>query len=209
MTRSRVLRLHPDQVQAWPIQEITALLKEGGIIAYPTETIYGLGVDALNERAIKRLFEIKLRALDKPVSVLVRDTQMLSRVVSRVPAIARPLMEEYWPGPVTIIFPASEGIPPTLTGQTGTIGVRISSHPFVRHLFNFFDSPLTSTSANISGGRSLIEPEDILRTFGNLIDLVIDMSEFVEGEGSTLVDVTGVRPRIVREGAVEIKGIRS
>lgn len=199
--------LNMSHIQTWPIEEIAALLREGGIIAYPTETIYGLGVDALNEKAIKRLFEIKSRAVDKPVSVLVRDTQMLRRVVSRVPQVARPIMEKYWPGPVTIIFSASGEIPSTLTGQTGTIGVRISSHPFVRHLFDVFDSPLTSTSANISGGRSLMEPEDILRTFGSLIDLVIGMSEFMEGKGSTLIDVTGERPRIVREGIVEVEGI--
>lgn len=189
------------------MEEIARLLQGGGIIAYPTETIYGLGVDALNEKAIRRLFEMKSRASEKPVSVLVRDTQMLGRVVSRVPAIARPIMEKYWPGPVTIIFPVSGGIPLTLTGQTGTIGVRISPHPFVRNLFDVFDSPLTSTSANISGGRSLIEPEDILRTFGRLIDLVIDISGFMGGKGSTLVDVTGDNPRIVREGAVEIEGL--
>lgn len=194
-------------VDTWPLEEIAALLQDGGIIAYPTETIYGLGVDALNEKAIKRLFEIKLRALDKPVSVLVKDTQMLSRVVSRVPQVARPIMEKYWPGPVTIIFSASGEIPSTLTGQTGTIGVRISPHPFVRHLFDVFDSPLTSTSANITGGRSLMEPEDILRTFGSLIDLVIGMSEFMEGKGSTLIDVTGEKPKIVREGIVEVEGI--
>lgn len=207
MTGSRILMLNMSHIQTWPIEEIAALLREGGIIAYPTETIYGLGVDALNEKAIKRLFEIKSRAVDKPVSVLVRDTQMLRRVVSRVPQVARPIMEKYWPGPVTIIFSASGEIPSTLTGQTGTIGVRISSHPFVRHLFDVFDSPLTSTSANISGGRSLMEPEDILRTFGSLIDLVIGMSEFMEGKGSTLIDVTGERPRIVREGIVEVEGI--
>jgi L-threonylcarbamoyladenylate synthase len=204
---SRILRLDSTHVEAWPIEEITTILQDGGIIAYPTETIYGLGVDALNERAVKRLFEIKSRALDKPVSILVRDTQMLDRIVSRVPAVARPIIEKHWPGPVTIIFPASGGIPAILTGHTGTIGVRISPHPFVRHLFNVFDSPLTSTSANISGGRSLMEPEDILRTFGGLIDLVIGMSEFMEGKGSTLIDVTAERPRIVRRGAVEVEGL--
>jgi len=189
------------------MEGIVALLGGGGIIAYPTETVYGLGVDALNERAIRRLFEIKSRSLDKPVSILVRDTHMLGRVVSRVPSLARPIMEKHWPGPVTIIFPASEDIPPILTGQTGTIAVRISPHPFVRHLFDSFDSPLTSTSANISGGRSLMEPEDILRTFGGLIDLVIDMSDFTEGIGSTLIDVTGGRARIVRQGMVRVEGI--
>jgi len=194
-------------IEAWPTEEIATLLQGGGIIAYPTETIYGLGVDALNEGAIRRLFEIKSRALDKPVSVLVKDTQMLGRLVSRIPAFARAIMEKYWPGPVTIIFPASEEIPSILTGQTGTIGVRVSPHPFVTHLFGVFDSPLTSTSANVSGGRSLMEPEDIFRTFGGLIDLVIGMSEFMGGNASTLVDVTGERPRVVREGDVKVEGI--
>ncbi|MBW2058831.1 MAG: threonylcarbamoyl-AMP synthase [Deltaproteobacteria bacterium] len=189
------------------MEEIARLLRKGGIIAYPTETVYGLGVDAFNEAAVGRLFELKSRAPKKPVSVLVRDQDMLDLVVSGVPPMARPFMEEFWPGALTIVFPASDLVPSVLTGQTGTIGVRISPHPFVRGLFQVFDSPLTSTSANISGGRSLMEPEDIVRTFGGRIDLVIDMPGSMEGRSSTLLDVTGERPRIIRRGAVEIDGI--
>lgn len=207
MTASRIIRLELNHVKAWPIYETADILKRGGVIAYPTETVYGLGVDALNERGIRRLFEIKLRAPDKPISVLVRDAVMLGRVVSRIPPMARPIMERHWPGPVTIVFPASSDIPPLLTGQTGTIGARISPHPFVKQLFNSFDSPLTATSANISGGEGLIEPEDILRTFGGRIDLVIGMSEFMEGVGSTVVDVTGKKPRIIRQGKVKVKDV--
>ena len=207
MTPSRIIRLELSQVKAWPIDETAEILRGGGIIAYPTETVYGLGVDAQSERGIRRLFKIKSRAPDKPISVLVRDTVMLGRVVSRIPPMARPLMERHWPGPVTIVFPASSDIPPSLTGQTGTIGARISPHPFVKHLFNSFDSPLTATSANISGGEGLIEPEDILRTFGGRIDLVIGMSEFMEGGGSTVVDVTGEKPRIIRQGKVKVKDV--
>jgi L-threonylcarbamoyladenylate synthase len=207
VTASRIIRLELNHVKAWPIYETADILKRGGVIAYPTETVYGLGVDALNERGIRRLFEIKLRAPDKPISVLVRDAVMLGRVVSRIPPMARPIMERHWPGPVTIVFPASSDIPPLLTGQTGTIGARISPHPFVKQLFNSFDSPLTATSANISGGEGLIEPEDILRTFGGRIDLVIGMSEFMEGVGSTVVDVTGKKPRIIRQGKVKVKDV--
>ncbi len=164
-------------------------------------------MDALNEGAIRRLFEIKSRPWDKPVSVLVRDIEMLGRLVSCVPPVATAIMEKHWPGAVTLVFPASGGISPALTGQTGTIGVRISPHPFVSRLFDVFDSPLTSTSANVSGGRSLMEPEDILRTFGSRIDLVVGMSEFVESRASTLIDVTGERPRIIREGDVHVEGL--
>jgi len=199
--------LQRSDIQAWPLEEIAALLQRGGIIAYPTETIYGLGVDALNEEAIRRLFQVKARDARKPVSVLVKDIEMLDRLVSAIPPVARPIMENYWPGPVTIIFPASRAVPPNLTGESGNLGVRISPHPFVSRLFDFFHSPLTSTSANISGGRSLLEPEDILRTFGPRIDLVIDMSEPIGDKASTVVDVTDGEPRIVRKGAVEIEGI--
>lgn len=207
MTASRIIRLELSDVKAWPIDEAADILKGGGIIAYPTETVYGLGADALSEGGIRRLFEIKSRASDKPMSVLVRDAVMLDRVVSRIPPMARPIMERYWPGPVTIVFPASSDIPPLVTGQTATIGARISPHPFVKQLFDSFDSPLTATSANISGGESLMEPEDILRTFGGRIDLVIGMSEFMDGVVSTVVDVTGEKPRIIRQGKVEVKDV--
>jgi L-threonylcarbamoyladenylate synthase len=188
------------------VKEIAACLQKGGIIVYPTETIYGLGADALNQKAVKRLFEIKTRAPDKPISVLVRDLDMLNRVVAVVPVIARSIMDNYWPGPVTIIFPASKRLPSILTGQTGNIGVRISPHPFVRRLFDFFDSPLTSTSANIAGRKNLKELKEILGTFGSQVDLVIDMSEYAGGKASTLIDVTQGRAKVLREGAVVVEG---
>lgn len=189
------------------MERIVEILKKGGIVAYPTETIYGLGTDALNETAIERLLRIKGRRSAKAVSILVKDTQMLHRVVSRIPAMAQAIMDRFWPGPVTMIFPASEAIPAILTAHTGTVGVRISPHPFVERLFDFFDSPLTSTSANISGETSLLEPEDIVRTFGGHVDMVIAMPEFMEGVSSTVVDVTGEKPRMVRAGAVDMTEI--
>jgi L-threonylcarbamoyladenylate synthase len=189
------------------MEHVAGILNRGGIVAYPTETIYGLGVDAFNEIAIGRLLEIKGRPVAKPVSILVRDIDMLRRVVARIPAMARDIMEKFWPGPVTIIFPASEAIPAILTAHTGTVGVRISPHPFVERLFGFFNAPLTSTSANISGETSLLEPEDMLRTFGGRIDLVISMPESMGGVRSTVIDVTGDRPKTVRTGAVDMKEI--
>jgi L-threonylcarbamoyladenylate synthase len=207
LTTSRILRLHMTEFDTWPMEEIATLLRRGGIIAYPTETIYGLGVDAFNRDAVDRLFRMKSRPPGKPLSILVKDIPMLDRVVSRISPLARRIMEGYWPGGVTIILPASERIPPALTGGTVGIGVRISRHPFVRRLFDFFDSPLTSTSANISGGRSLMEPEDILRTFGSQIDLVVEMSEFMDGVSSTVIDATGTEPKIVRKGAIDVEGL--
>jgi L-threonylcarbamoyladenylate synthase len=136
----------------------------------------------------------------------VRDLDMLNRVVAVVPVIARSIMDNYWPGPVTIIFPASKRLPSILTGQTGNIGVRISPHPFVRRLFDFFDSPLTSTSANIAGRKNLKELKEILGTFGSQVDLVIDMSEYAGGKASTLIDVTQGRAKVLREGAVVVEG---
>jgi L-threonylcarbamoyladenylate synthase len=204
VTPPRILKLKPQQSRTWPIEEIAAVLEMGGLIAYPTETIYGLGVDALNEEAIRRLVDTKSRRPEKPISILVRDMDMLRRVVSHIPSIAVPIIEKHWPGPVTVVFPVAREISPILTGQTGTLGVRISPHPFVKSLFRAFDSPITSTSANLSGGRSLIEPEDILRSFGGSIDLVVDMAGSMGGAASTVVDVTGKNPRVLRRGVVDL-----
>jgi len=204
---SRILELQMSHAHSWPMEHVAGVLSRGGVVAYPTETIYGLGVDAFNETAIARLLEIKRRPVAKPVSVLVRDIDMLRRVVARIPAVARDIMGRFWPGPVTIIFPASEAVPAILTAHTGTVGVRISPHPFVERLFRFFNAPLTSTSANISGGSSLVEPEDIRRTFGGRIDLVISMPESIGGVRSTVIDVTGDRPKTVRTGAVDTTDI--
>lgn len=200
---AEVVHIDPAHPSAHLIHKAAEVIKNGGIIIYPTETLYGLGADPLNSGAIKRLFEIKGRERAKPIPFLIKDQEMLATLVDEIPPIGRQLMEKYWPGPLTLIFRATEGLPPPLWGEAGTIGVRISAHPIARLIVETIDAPLASTSANPAGKENLIDAQRIAEILGDQVDLIIDGGE-VAGQGSTVVDLTVDPPRIVRKGMIEI-----
>ncbi|MBI5887894.1 MAG: threonylcarbamoyl-AMP synthase [Deltaproteobacteria bacterium] len=197
-TRSKPIIL----AAASPLGKAVEIFKNGGVVAYPTETFYGLGVDPFNEKAVKRLFSLKGREKGKPVSLIIKDRAMLDAVAEAVPPIAERLMKKYWPGPLTIIFKASRGLPSSVTGSTGTIGVRVSSGAAAKRLMNALSSPLTATSANPSGSPASASAGQVVDYFNGNIDLLIDGGTLQGSSGSTIVDVTGDEPRIVREGEV-------
>ena len=203
---THVIKVNPFDPEGGLIQEIARTLEDGGVIGYPTETVYGLGADAYNEEALERLFTIKGREKDKPISILVPSTKMLEEVASRIPSVALNLIRDHWPGALTIIFEASKRCSPVLTGDSGKIGVRISPHPIARQLAEALNRPITSTSANLSGMPSLADPDEVYRIFRGRIDLIVDGGK-TAGEGeSTIIDVTVSPPRVLREGLVKLKG---
>ena len=184
------------------------ILKSGGIVAYPTETFYGLGVDAFNRDAIQKIFSIKKRQPDQPLLILIPDREVLSAYVKNVPKVAVPLMDAFWPGPLTLIFPAAAGLPQVLCANTGTIAIRISPHSVSQALVEAFGGAITSTSANISGKPSPVSPEEVIEQLGDEIDLVLDGGRTAGEKPSTIVDVTTTLPRLVREGAIPFDSIR-
>ncbi len=178
------------------------IIEKGGIIAYPTETFYGLGANPYNEDAVKRLFELKGRGFDKPISILVKDEAMLGQVVADVPPVAENLIKRFWPGPLTIIFNVAPEIPELLTAGTGKIGVRISSSPIAERLLDTIDSPITATSANPSGKKSPITANEVVNHFGGRLDLILDGGRLSGRLGSTVVDITGGGIELVRDGEI-------
>jgi len=204
---TRVIKVNSLDPEGRLIQGAAHILGNGGVIGYPTETVYGLGADAYNEEALERLFKIKGRETGKPISILIGNMEMLEEVTAQIPPVARGLIRGHWPGPLTIIFEASKTCPPILTGDSGKIGVRISPHPIARKLLEAFRKPITSTSANLSGMPSLSDANEVYRVFRGKIDLILDVGKTQgEGEGvSTVVDVTVSPPRIVREGVIKLK----
>lgn len=178
------------------------VFKKGGIIAYPTETFYGLGVDPFNETAVKKLFNLKGREADKPISILVKDKKMLAEVAEEIPLSAEKLIKKFWPGPLTIIFKAKKSIPTTLTAETGTIGVRISSNPISQKLLETIDSPITTTSANPSGKKSPVTADEVMGYFKNKVDLILDGGVLSGKLGSTIVDVTEGDLKVIRVGEI-------
>ena len=203
---TRIIKVNPFDPAGRLIQEAVHVLGNGGVIGYPTETVYGLGTDAYNEEALERLFKIKGRETNKPVSILIGNVEMLKEVTSRVPPLAMGLIRGHWPGALTIIFEASKTCPPILTGDSGKIGVRISPHTIAQKLLEAFKRPITSTSANLSGAPSLSDPDEVYRVFRGRIDLIMDGGK-TKGKGeSTVIDVTVSPPRVLREGVIKLKG---
>jgi L-threonylcarbamoyladenylate synthase len=182
--------------------EARAVLQRNGVIAVPTETFYGLAVNPFREEALARLFALKDRAPEKPVLLLVDGPEMLHQVAREVPALARRLMENFWPGPLSIIFPSLPHLDRLLTGGTGTIAVRQPRQVLTCRLIAALGFPITGTSANRAGGRPLVRGDEVAREFGDQLDLILEAGPCPGGLPSTIVDVTNSPPRLVRAGAI-------
>jgi L-threonylcarbamoyladenylate synthase len=184
------------------------LIKSGGVVAIPTESFYGLAVNATNSRAIQRLLDVKKRSGDQPILILIPSVEQLDQYVILIPEIARLLMNEFWPGGLTLIFKAKPNLPRELTAGTGKIGVRLSSHPVATALAQAVGSPITATSANISGQPACSSAKEVLQYLGESVDLILDGGKTAGGKGSTVLDVTIDPPVVVREGMVSWEQIR-
>jgi L-threonylcarbamoyladenylate synthase len=183
------------------------VLKSGGIIVYPTETLYGLGAIVSRKEAVTRVFEIKGRPYGKPIPVLGRDKQMLEGL-AEFNETAASLAEKFWPGPLTLVLTERGNLPELVTAGTGKAAVRVSANTFVAGLFNLIDEPLTSTSANLSSGDNLLDPDNIYQTFNGKVELIIDSGNIPPSKGSTVVDVTTIPPAIIREGDIDISDLK-
>jgi L-threonylcarbamoyladenylate synthase len=189
------------------IDQAVALLRQGGVVAYPTDTLYGLGADAFNEAAVERVFEIKGRPLGMPLPLLLASQDDLSRVASRVPPLAWRLAERFWPGALTIVLPKAAQVPALVAARGWTVGLRVPDHPVPRELARRLANPITGTSANISGVEAPATAEVVRRTIGHLVDMVLEGGPPPSGRQSTVVDLAGQRPRLLREGAVSREAI--
>lgn len=181
--------------------KVANILNKGGVIVYPTETLYGIGAAASNDNAVERIFEIKGRPHGKPIPLLIKNLEMLFRI-AHSSDLASAMAKEYWPGALTIILELKETLPELITCGTGKIALRISSHPFLQSLFNVISEPLTSTSANVSNGPNLSDPKELFETFNGKVDLIVDSGKIPESRGSTIVDLTLDPPRVLREGDI-------
>ncbi len=200
---AEIMQIDPAQPSPLLVDKAAEVIKGGGVIIYPTETLYGLGANPLDPEAMKRLYEIKGREGSKPIPFLIKDLQMLATLVEAIPPIGKQLMEHYWPGALTLIFRAKQGLPSPLRGKNRTIGLRISSHPVARGIVEAVAAPLTSTSANPAGEGNLIDCQSIAEALGDQVDLIIDGGT-VPGVGSTVVDLTVIPPKVVREGMIKV-----
>jgi L-threonylcarbamoyladenylate synthase len=174
----------------------------GGVVAYPTETVYGLGALAFHEAALEQIYGLKQRQRHKPLSILIEGRDELEGLVQTIPAKARALMARFWPGPLTLLFLAAAHLPSVLTGRGGKLGVRVSSHPLARELVRAVGAPITATSANRAGAPSCRTGEEVLSQLGGRLKFILDGGLTPGSEGSTIADVTVEPPKILRVGAI-------
>ena len=182
------------------LEKAAEIILRGGLVVYPTETFYALGANALNKKAVEEIFRVKKRPLSKPIPIIIADKSWLKDLVIEVPEVAIHLIKKYWPGPLTIVFRASNKLPSNLTGGTGKIGIRVCSHPLAQRLVSLVKVPITATSANISGEPP---PNSIESVSLNGID-IIDGGPVLGRVPSTIIDVTSTPPVILRQGAIKI-----
>lgn len=184
------------------VDRAVGVLRQGGIVAFPTETYYGLAVDPFNFDALSRLFAVKERTTNKPILIVVNSREQLAPFVRDIPPPFQILMDRFWPGPLTLVFKGSQNLSALLTGHSHTIGARWSSHPVACQLTAIFGGAVTATSANLSGGKPAVTAVECCRYFGSGIDMVIDGGKTPGGRGSTLVGIEKGRLRLLRDGVI-------
>ena len=199
---ARIIKISSRKFEDKKIHIIATVLEEGGIIAYPTDTFYGLGADCFSAQARQRIYQIKKREPNKPFPILISDIRMVKDLAEEIPAAFSVLTAQFWPGPLTLVMKAAARLPAELVGPNRTIGIRLPDVTWLRDLIRQVGLPIIATSANIAGAGEIETAEEVIRQFKNKVDLIVDGGRTPGGRPSTVVDLTGERPAILREGAV-------
>ena len=207
MPSPKIHKINPENPAANIIQEAAGVIRKGGVIAFPTRCLYGLGADAFNPEAVERIFRIKRRPAEKPILILIDDLKQIERLVTNVSGMATAVMDRFWPGRVTLVFNARKDVPDYLTAGTGKIGIRMTGHPVAAALAGAIQGPITGTSANVSGRPGCHRTKDLQPDVTEQLDLILDAGSLEGGSGSTVVDVTGDVPRVLRQGEVSMQDI--
>jgi L-threonylcarbamoyladenylate synthase len=191
------------------IKKAAGLIRKGTVVAFPTETFYGLAALATDYEAIARVYLLKRRAAHKSLSILVADVNELDNWIENLSREARHLAAHFWPGPLTLVFAAGKKLPANLTAGTGKIAVRISSHPVAQSLVQAVGGPITATSANRSGSPSCRSCEQVLSQLGDELEAIVDAGLTPGGKASTIADVTTWPPKVLRIGAITAQEVLS
>ncbi|SHE58467.1 L-threonylcarbamoyladenylate synthase [Caldanaerobius fijiensis DSM 17918] len=205
---TKIFRVSKEQPEVDVLREAAKYILNGGIVAFPTETVYGLGANALNPLAVRKIFEAKGRPQDNPLIVHISDIEDVYKYAQKVPDNARTLMDKFWPGPMTLVFKKKNIIPDVITAGLDSVGIRIPSHPVARAFIKECGVPIAAPSANISGKPSPTKAEHVLEDLNGKIDAIIDGGSCDVGVESTVIDVTQSVPMILRPGGITSEQIR-
>ena len=204
----RVL-VDPESPQRDAIQEAARWILNGGVVALPTDTLYGLAADPFSLAGVARVFAVKGRGADRALPLIAADAEQVAEHLGQLPPAGQRLAERFWPGPLTLLVTAPRGLARDVTGGTGTVGVRVPADAVARAICAEAGRPITATSANASGEPPTPDPDQVERTLGDRIDLLIDTGTTRGGAASTIVDVTGADPVLVRAGAISWDDIQA
>jgi len=200
--KTHTVVVDPRAPQADVIRQAVEALRRGGLVAFPTDTLYALGADALAAQAVERVITVKGRARGKPLSVLVPSVEALASLDVSLAAGVPDALRAFWPGPLTVVVKASGKFPAVLTAATGTVGLRIPAGPVAQAILAGFGGPVIGTSANKAGGPDPGDAKTVQRAIGGQIDLLLDGGRVALGVPSTVLDCTSEPARILREGAI-------
>ncbi len=200
--RSNIVKVNPNSINDKIIENAVSFLSRGEIIAFPTDTVYGVGGDIFSEAAINRIYRLKNRPTNKPINALISSEDQLKMIVESIPAYARSIIKKFWPGPLTIILKKKTEVSDKVTCSLDTIGVRMPNNRVVLEIIKKFEKPLATTSANISGQPSPLTADDVYNNFQESLPIIIDSQEKALGIESTIVTFASSKPQILRIGAI-------
>jgi L-threonylcarbamoyladenylate synthase len=204
------LIVNPSAPDPEQLERAAVLIRGGGVVAIPTDTIYGLAADPFNDDAVRRVYGVKDRMAERALPLIGADFEQIVAELGILPPTAQRLAERFWPGPLTLVVTAPERLSTAVTGGTNRVGVRIPAHPVAQALCRVSARLLTATSANVSGQPPSADPDVVHASLGHRdVDALLDAGRTPGGEPSTVVDVSGAVPRLLRAGAVPWEDVRA
>lgn len=208
MKKTQILKLQGDHGDHEKIRQAAQVLRQGGLVAFPTETVYGLGGNGLDAQAVDRIYHAKGRPSDNPMILHISERKDLDPLVQEIPPLAEKAMEAYWPGPLTLIFKKSSKVPLRVTGGLDTVAVRMPSHPIARALIREAGLPIAAPSANLSGRPSPTKAEHVVQDLYGRVDIILEGPPSQIGLESTVLDLTTPIPTILRPGGITYEDLR-
>jgi len=203
-----LLAINPRNFDAKDLKPAARTLKRGGVIVYPTETVYGLGANIFHQKAVQKIYRLKRRDPHQPISAMIASLEDVDEYCTDVHEYARSLMHEYWPGPLTLILKASENLPRYITSADCKIGLRFPDHPITKALMVHHCQPITSTSANLTRGIPPVTAHELNINIAGKVDLIVDAGPCSVQIPSTVLDCSGDEPKLIREGSIPISEIK-
>lgn len=203
--RTQVIKVNLEPIESSKIDLIRKVLQKDGLVVYPTETFYGLGANCYSEKAVIRVYDLKQRDWEKPLSVIVSGMDMAEEIISERPELFYHFSERFWPGPLTLVLKASEEFPEYVTGPSKTIGIRWPEHKWLNFLVKKTGFPITATSANVSGTSEIAAPEKAVDLFKGKVELIVDGGKTKGELPSTVLSLVSGKPKVLREGALPLK----